>query len=86
MKIIRNNGYKKLRRDKMIYYLFSEKERMELEGLLINEMNLIGELLNKGEVIGRRDMVKIRALNERRELLLNVYEKISNNKQKSFNL
>jgi hypothetical protein len=74
------------RREKMIYYLFSEKERMELEELLINEMTGVKELLNKVEVTERRNIIKVRALKERREILLSLFYKISNNKGKSMDL
>ncbi|MGM0878732.1 MAG: hypothetical protein ACQEWV_29635 [Bacillota bacterium] len=70
----------------MIYYLFSEKERMELEELLINEMTGVKELLNKVEVTERREMIKVRALMERRAILLSLFYKISNNKEKNLDL
>jgi hypothetical protein len=70
----------------LIYYLFSEKERRELEDLLLNELTIVKELLQKVEVINRGDVIKERALKEKRDLLLRVLFKITNNNQKSYNL
>ncbi len=58
----------------MLYYLFNDKERMQLEDLLINEINVVKELLSKDEA----SEIKIRALKERNELLLRIFNKISN--------
>jgi hypothetical protein len=66
--------------------LFSEKERRELEELLLNELTIVKELLRKVEVINRGDVIKVRALKEKRDLLLRVLFKITNNNQKSYNL
>jgi hypothetical protein len=70
----------------LIYYLFSEKERRELEDLLLNELTIVKELLQKMEAINRGDVIKERALKEKRDLLLRVLFKITNNNQKSYNL
>ncbi|MBO1515296.1 hypothetical protein [Metabacillus bambusae] len=70
----------------MIYYLFSEKERVQLVDLLCNELMEVRALLDKAEIVGRGDMTKFRALKERRELLLCLFYKISNNKEKSLEL
>jgi hypothetical protein len=75
-----------IRREKVIYYLFSEKERIELEDLLCNELMEVRELLDHAEIVGRSDTIKFRALKERRELLLCLFYKISNNKEKSLEL
>ncbi|WP_299094770.1 hypothetical protein [uncultured Metabacillus sp.] len=61
-------------RKEMLYYLFNDKERMQLEDLLINEINVVKELLSKDEA----SEIKIRALKERNELLLRIFNKISN--------
>ncbi|MGM7724761.1 hypothetical protein [Metabacillus sp. Hm71] len=61
-------------RKEMLYYLFNDKERMQLEDLLINEINVVKELLGKDEA----SEIKIRALKERNELLLRLLNKISN--------
>jgi hypothetical protein len=70
----------------VIYYLFSEKERIQLEDLLCNELMEVRVLLDKAEVVGKSDMTKFRALKERRELLLCLFYKISNNNEKSLDL
>lgn len=70
----------------MIYYLFNEKERLELENLLLNEMFIVKELLCKVEKTEKRNMIKVRALKERRDLLFRLIYKISNNKEKSMEL
>lgn len=70
----------------MIYYLFNEKERVQLEDLLCHELNEVRALLDKAEIVGRSDMTKFRALKEKRELLLSLFYKISNNKEKRLDL
>jgi hypothetical protein len=70
----------------VIYYLFSEKERIQLEDLLCNELMEVRVLLDKAEIVGKSDTTKFRALKERRELLLCLFYKISNNNEKSLDL
>jgi hypothetical protein len=70
----------------VIYYLFSEKERIQLEELLCNELMEVRVLLDKVEVVGKSEMTKFRALKEKRELLLCLFYKISNNNEKSLDL
>ncbi|KKI90968.1 hypothetical protein WQ54_17650 [Bacillus sp. SA1-12] len=61
----------------MIYYLFNDKERMQLEDLLKNEINVVKDLLSRDEGLGNVNWIKIRALQERNELLLGLLNKIS---------
>jgi hypothetical protein len=70
----------------LIYYLFSEKERMELENLVSKELKIVNGLLGDAEVIDRGDAIKERALKEKYQLLLSVLNKISNFNQKSYKL
>ncbi len=59
----------------MIYYLFQEKERMELEGLLTREIKEVNDLIN---TIDCTNSHKDRALQERRDILFRIMKKISN--------
>jgi hypothetical protein len=73
------------RRVLMIYYLFSEKERIELEDLLINEMTVVNDLLQKKEEVKEKsNAINLRAIEEKRKILLGLFKKISSNK-KTFN-
>ncbi|QGQ44036.1 hypothetical protein [Metabacillus sediminilitoris] len=70
----------------MIYYMFSEKERRELEDLVLNELTIVNSLLRKVEGIDRGDVIKERALKEKQDLLLSLINKVSNYNQKKYNL
>ena len=70
----------------MIYYMFSEKERRELEDLVLNELTIVKSLLRKVEEIDRGDVIKERALKEKQDLLLSLINKVSNYNQKKYNL
>jgi|GEM_PF-5537508 len=57
----------------MMYYLFQEKERIELESILSREIQEVNELLDVSDSSNR---IKGRALQERREVLFNIIKKI----------
>ncbi|WP_273125248.1 hypothetical protein [Bacillus weihaiensis] len=58
----------------MIYYLFEEGERLELESILIKEQMLVDKLLVEKE---RENHIIDRALKERRDILDKISRKIS---------
>jgi hypothetical protein len=66
--------------------MFSEKERRELEDLVLNELTIVKSLLRKVEEIDRGDVIKERALKEKQDLLLSLINKVSNYNQKKYNL
>lgn len=57
----------------MMYYLFQEKERIELESILSREIQEVNELL---EGTDSSKQIKGRALQERKEVLFNIIKKI----------
>ncbi|APH06611.1 hypothetical protein [Bacillus weihaiensis] len=58
----------------MIYYLFEEGERLELESILTKEQMLVDKLLVEKE---RENHIIDRALKERRDILDKISRKIS---------
>ena len=56
----------------MIYYLFHDKERIELESILSREIRELNELI---ETSDSSNGIKIRALQERRNVLFNIKKK-----------
>lgn len=66
--------------------MFSEKERRELEDLVLNELTIVKSLLRKVEEIDRGDVIRERALKEKQDLLLSLINKVSNYNQKKYNL
>ncbi|XQY92076.1 hypothetical protein ACNRWW_00930 [Metabacillus sp. HB246100] len=58
----------------MIYYLFEEGERLELESILTKEQVLVDNLLVEKE---RENHIIDRALKERRDILDKISRKIS---------
>lgn len=61
----------------MIYYLFHEKERQEIEQMLIRELSELDELIYIRASLGEGNCVKERALLEKRDILVNVMSKIT---------
>lgn len=60
----------------IIYYVFDDRERMELEELLYNKLNSINELKEDLEIKDRTSMIRIRALTEKREILMRINAKV----------
>lgn len=61
----------------MIYYLFHEKERKEIEQMLIRELSELDDLIYIRESLGEGNSVRERALKEKRDILVNVMSKIT---------
>ena len=58
----------------MIYYLLHEKERIELEYMLSYEIRKVNELI---ETIDTSNWIKKRALQERKNVLINIKKKLA---------
>ncbi|TXC85644.1 hypothetical protein FS935_20705 [Metabacillus litoralis] len=61
----------------MIYFMFKEKERLELESILMNELEYTNEMIEKEcqKEVGNR--IKERALKERTKILMEILYKIA---------
>ena len=66
----------------IIYFVFDERERMELEELLYNKLNSMNDLKEDLEIKDKRSLIKMRALKEKREILIRINTKVSKEKKK----
>lgn len=61
----------------MIYFMFKEKERLELESILMNELNYITEMLETEIQKEKESIIKKRALKERKKILMEILYKVA---------
>ncbi|WP_226671078.1 hypothetical protein [Metabacillus litoralis] len=60
----------------MIYYMFKEKERLELESILLDELKSINDILESGRIKEQENSLKERALKERTKILMSLLSKL----------
>ena len=61
----------------MIYFMFKEKERLELESILMNELEYTNEMIEKESQKEVGNRIKERALKERTKILMGILYKIA---------